>query len=826
MKRPYLLRLLLLLSVLLIGAGEVLVYAQDWGNGGGRPGGPPGGERQRPSIKGQVVNEDGDAVPYAAVVLVDQESQEQVKGAATDMEGRFELNHRPGSYDLLVSFLSYEPLQMKGVKMTPAGTDLGQIVLKSSGLQLEEQVVVAEKSSLSLQLDKRVFNVGKDLSARGGNASDILDNVPSVDVDVEGNVSLRGSQNVRILIDGKPSGLVGDGGEALRQLQGNLVESVEVVTNPSAKYEAEGEAGIINIVLKKEREKGVNGSFDVTTGWPHDHGVAYNLNYRRGKVNLFSSYGFSYRKFVGGGEGFQRFLNDDGLAYQITNRDRRHERGGLGNTVRLGADFFINDQNTISVSGLFKTRRGDNLSTVAYSDIFGDPSFNFEELRTDKEIEEKVDVEANVNYVKTFKQKGRKWTVDAKWLVKDDTERSNIFESSTLLDVADLYQRYDNVEDEQIFLLQTDYTHPFAHGIRLEAGLRSNWRFINNDFTVEEQNELGAWDALDEFDDQFLYDEIIHAAYVTLGRKVDKWSYQAGLRVEQSNITTELVDENYEKARNYTNYFPSVHLAYELQNKNTLQWSYSMRISRPSHWSLLPFFTFADDRNIMSGNPDLEPEYTNSFELGHLKYWEKGSLLSSIYYRYRTGVTERIVIDNLDGTTLRFPINMSTQHAVGLEFSFNYKITNWWKVNGGLNLYRAITDGEYEGEQYFSDTYSVNGNAATKFTLFKSWDAQLSIRYRGPNISTQGRRLSSYGVNCGLSKDVLKGKGTLTFSGQDLFNTRKRRSITDLPNLYSEEEFQWRSRTFRLNFNYRLNQQKKRGRGGRSGSFDGDGGDF
>lgn len=795
---------------------SVTLIAQNYQGQRGRGNGA--GQDSAPKVIGTVFDPDNNSLPYAAVSVHNVADSTMVRGLATDIDGKFAIPLKPGNYYLKISFLSFSE-KMISFQMTGEDKDLGDIVLEADGTVMEELVVEAERSSVELKLDKRVFNVGKDLSSSGANAAEILDNVPSVSVDVEGNVSLRGSQNVRILIDGKPSGLVGSTTDALRQLQGNMVERVEVITNPSARYDAEGEVGIINIVLKKERRQGVNGSFEVNTGYPSNHGASYNLNYRRKSFNLFSSVGINYRRNPGGGTQYQTF--DNGDTSYVFETFRAQERGGLSANVRLGADIFLSEKNTLTLAGLYKYSDGLNTADLTYKDYDSEGNLTGTTERADDERETQADREASLSYRKTFNKKEQLLTFDAKYIESDDTEIADQEERSDTSDTA-LLTRSSNTEDERTWLFQTDYVHPIGKEGKIEGGLKATLRLIENDFSVETPDENGDWQPFSAFNNHLIYTENIYAAYLMAGNKSGKFSYQAGIRAEYSDIKTELTETNEVNPRQYLNFFPSAHLAYELKKNNTVQVSYSRRLSRPRFRHLLPFYGYSDSRSIYGGNPDLNPEYTNSYELGHLKYWEKGSLLSSVYYRHRTGVIERIRVADSTGFARTIPVNLAVQHAIGLEFNFSWDIAKWWRINGNTNFYRAVTDGEYEGEDLHAEAYSSVSKLTSRFEVLKKYDVQLSFNYNAPERTTQGFRRSMSSLDVGISRDVLKGNGTITLSGRDLFNSRRRRFWAETDELYTEIDFQWRSRQLTLSFVYRLNQKKSRSRGGEG--FGGDDG--
>jgi outer membrane receptor protein involved in Fe transport len=706
-----------------------------------------------------------------------------------------------------ITFLSYKEKWLP-ITLTSSPLDLGTIVLAPSADVLDQLEITAERSQMELRLDKRVFNVGKDLSNLGGTASDVLDNIPSINVDTDGTVSLRGSQNVRILINGKPSGLIGsDPANALKMFQADMIDRVEIITNPSARYEAEGEVGIINIILKKEARAGINGSATLTGGLPTNNGIALGLNYRKKSTNFFVNYTLNNRYIPGRGENFQSFSSPD-TSYIFTQK-RTHVRGSLSHNIQAGTDIYINDKNSLTISGLYKYGVGDNFSSILYSDFDEFDVLTRQVTRNENEIETKENIEGSINYVRKFKGEGHELVVDARWIRSLDLEQSVYVETPE--GGAVINQRSVNTENEENKVVQIDYVLPLGKDAKFEAGARSAFRTIENLFLVEQEGDGGEYVPIDMFNDIMVYTENIHAAYGMFGNKYKKLGYQVGVRAEYSDVATNLLKSGEFNPRKYLNLFPSMHLSREMKENNSLQFSISRRLSRPSMWNLLPFFTFSDSRVVFSGNPDLDPEFTYSFETGHLKNWDKGSLLSSVYYRRGTGVIQRITFVDEEGFTRVFPINLAVQNSYGVEFNANRDINKWWKVNANGNFFRAIMEGEYNGQEFFADTYTWTARANSRMTLFKKLDTQLSFDYRARQRTPQGIQKSIYFLNAGLSMDVLKGNGTLSFSARDIFNTRKRRwVVTTIENFSSESEFQWQSRQFVLSFSYRLNQKKKK----------------
>lgn len=768
--------------------------------------------KQSYSISGTVVDDQNVPIPFANAAVYNNLDSALVGGAASDESGNFVIQMKPGNYYMKISFLSYEEKTIPNINVINRDIDLGTIVLQADTRLLETVEIEGERSQMELQLDKRVFNVGADLSTSGGNAADILNNVPSVNVEIDGTVSLRGNENVRILINGKPSGLTSRDPDALRNLQANLVEKVEVITNPSSRYEAAGEVGIINIVLKKNQENGLNGTFMGVVGHPDFLGGSYSLNLRRKKINLFSSYGMDYRKSPGFSKLYQRFNDGERETFQDGDRSRSE----LSHNFMAGLDYFIDDKNTITGSFMYNFGDGLNTSRLTYNDfVYGEPAGTT--VRTDREVEDEKNIEGSFNYKREFSSKEHTLTTDFQYNQRLDGETSDF---TQIENEASTLQRAENIAQEKNWLFQTDYVHPFGEDGKAEAGLRSGNRIVNNEYALEELQD-GEWTVFPAFNNNLIYTEHIHAAYVMAGNKFNKLSVQAGLRAEYSDITTELTETNEVNDREYLDLFPSVNFGYEVNRNKTIQLSYSKRINRPHFRALLPFSNFSDSRNFFQGNPNLNPEYTHAFETGYLLNWQNGSILSSAYYRHRVGDIQRVVQIQNDGTTRIFPVNVGNTNSYGLEFNLSYTVGKWWDINTSANFFRAMTEGVFEGRDLSRDTYAFHTRAISKMKISDGFEFQTSFFYRGPQQTTQGRRLSAYSLDLALAKDVLKGKGTISANVRDLLNTRKWRSITDIEedNYYAESVSQWAPRQIRLTFTYRLNQMKK-DRGGRGGDGD------
>lgn len=776
-------------------------------------------------VKGKVLDS-ASATPlsFASVKVFDIEAKKLVNGNITNESGDFSIELPFGKYYGEIEFMGYGSHKTIAFTLSPEHPqkDLGSILLKDVVSNLSEVVVEAEKSTMTLSLDKKIFNVGKDLANAGGNATDILTNIPSVSVDPEGNIKLRGSDNVRILIDGKPSGLVSfKGGSGLQQLQASMIDRVEVITNPSARYEAEGMAGIINIVLKKERNEGFNASFEAISGNPANFGGAANLNYRHKKINFFINYSIAYRKTPGRGTIYQETYTDDTTA--ILKQKTESEITGFNNNIRGGLDYFFSEKSILTASYLFRRSDVNRITNIRYEDYFNnEENFSSYTLRKQDEDETEPNSEYTLIYKKSFGKKDHELIGEIKFL--DNWESSDqLFTSYGFqpdgyrIDSLTRVETSLNEEFEKQWLFQLDFIKPVGKDGKFETGMRSSFRDMVNDFVVNRQNNSGEFEPLPGLDNVFEYDENIHAVYGIISNRKNKISYQAGLRAEWTDVKTTLRETNQVNPRNYANLFPSAHFTVDLPKENGIQLSYSRRVRRPFYNDLSPFMTFADSRNFFSGNPDLDPEFSNVFEIGHLKHFEKGSVSSAFYYRTTTGKIERIRTVDAQGNSTTLPQNLLSENAYGIEFTGDYSPFKWWKLDANFNFFHASIDGTNIVETYKTTTYSWFARHTSRFLLARNFDIQIRGNYEAPQKTAQGSRKALYYADMAISKDIFNGSGTVYFNVLDVFNTRRVRSIMERRGLggtngndfYTESNFQARRRQVNLTFTYRIRQAKQ-----------------
>ncbi len=769
------------------------------------------------NISGTVLDAEGLPQIGASVALHNPSDSSVITGGVTKVGGNFKFEAKSGNYYIRITSVGMEPKVIDNINLS-SDLKLGVIKIEQSSVLTDEVLVTADKSIMELKLDKRIYNVNKDASNIGRNGSEILDNIPSVNVDPEGNVSLRGSGNVQILLNGKQSGLVSNDPESIKQLMGDMIDKIEIITNPSARYDAQGEVGIINIVLKKKQEAGYNGNFELRTGYPDNHAISVSSNYRSESMNLFGSVGADYRKAPGSGYTDQTFYVYD--TFNFTNTDLDRTRGGLGLNLNIGSDFYLDDENTLTFAG--NLRLGDRLneSDLTYTDYLPSGDIYRVTTRDDDESETKNDIEFNLTYEKIFDgNKDHVLKFDSRYEQDKDIEQSDILESNSLSNNNIVQESY-NLEFERNQLYQLDYIYPFSDDGKFEAGAKANLRKIDNDYWVKQDVGEGL-EFLDGFNNNFVYYENIIAAYIMAGNQLGDFGWQLGVRSEYSDITTELLKTDYRNQRDYLNFFPSAHFNYKLNEQNSLQASYSSRIQRPWFRRLMPFSSFTDSRNIWGGNPDLNPEYTDSYELGYLYNWEAGSILSNVYYRHSTDIIQSVTYIDSTGITQIRPSNIGIQDAYGVEFNLSNDITDWWNTNINFNLYTSTITGNESVYNLNSDYFSWNTRFSSKMK-FSGYNFQLTANYRAPEDTPQGENLSMWWLDFGISKDILDNNATITLSGQDVFSTRLRRSVVNGETFSRINEHQWRKGQVTLTFNYRINQAKQKQRS----SFDGDSGDM
>jgi len=760
-------------------------------------------------VSGKITDkETNQPLEYATIILKNNSTKEITGGISTE-NGTFNIDTKKGTYNITIEFLGFKPISINNKEILK-NIVLGTIALDTDADNLDEIEIIAEKSTVEIRLDKKIYNVGKDMTVKGGSASDVLDNVPSVTVDIEGNVSLRGNENVRILINGKPSGLVG-GADALRQLPADAIQKVEVITSPSARYDAEGTAGILNIILRKGKALGFNGSFSLNTGIPTNFGASTNLNYRTEKVNYFSTFGYNYNDSPGNAYFETKDIANFPSEYFIV-ENRIYDRERKNFNSRSGLEYFLTDNASITGSVLFRNSDRFTETKINTTSEYETPSNNSFKIRNELEDDLDKQIEFNLNFTQNFKTSGHKLTFDFKHEINNEEELATQTGTQFIPVLStDAIQQTDAIEHQKRILLQGDYVLPLGENAQFEVGFRSNNSYQDTNFIVQNEQPDGTFIIDTGVSNLFIYNEKVQALYSQYGNKYGGFSALLGLRMEITNIDVSVSGTTLNSNKKYTELFPTLNLAYELKEDETLTLGYNRRIRRPRSWFINPFPSRASENNVFKGNPDLNPAYANALDLGYLRKWDKITFNTSVYYNYSTNVFQ--FVSSADPTepskTITSPINIASEDRFGLEFSFNYNLFKWWKLNNSFNFFRTSRDGKNIVED--SKTSSWTTRLSSRIKLPAKIDWQTTLNYRGPQENFQSKNKGVTSINLAFSKDILKEKGTLSLNVSDLLNSRKRISETNIAgvsNRYSE--FQWRERQVRLNFTYRLNQQKKK----------------
>lgn len=751
---------------------------------------------QKITVSGKVIEKSSEQpVEFAMIMLADKTTKSAITGATTDINGNFKMQTENANFYIEVTFIGFQKKTIETFEIVNGNVNLGAITLSEDSEMLEEVEVVAEKSQTIFKLDKRVFNVGSDLSSTGASAYEVLNNVPSVNVNIEGVISLRGSSGVQILINGKPSVIASEQGNALGTITADMIEKVEVITNPSAKYEAEGTSGIINIVLKKEERKGINGSVSLNTGWPQNHSIGLSLNRRTEKFNLFSQLGVGYRELPRFGENInQDLVNDQTILSEGT--EYRNEQ--FYNII-LGTDYIINPRNIITLSGSYAYEVEDQPSRNDFR-LEDENGVVAEWYRTETtqatnpklqyELQYKSDFKDHKDHVLLFSAIGNVFAKD------QESEFENI---TTFGNLDNESQQTRTNFSETKYTFQLDYTKPFSKNITMETGAMYVIQDVQNDFAVADFIN-GEWINDAGLTNIFEYNQNVLGLYGTGSYETGDWGFKAGVRYELTDLQTLLVNTNVSNTQNFGNFFPSGFVSYKFSDRFSMQTGYSRRIYRPRLWDLNPFFNIRNNFVVRAGNPELQPEFTDSYEISSIYILDKVSLNFSVYHRYTTEVIERISLFDDNITTFK-PFNIGTNQATGFEFNTKISPNKWLTFNGDVNINYFNRKGEFEGQNFDFDATVWSTKWTGKVKLPKDFDVELVGRYESEEQMIQGVKSDVLFADLGVRKKIVKGKAVVSLGVRDIFASRVRETEMVQPTFYTYSR-NLRGRFVTLSFSY------------------------
>jgi outer membrane receptor protein involved in Fe transport len=738
-------------------------------------------------ISGKVTNKTTNtAVPYASIVI--KEAGKIVNGVVADDNGTFIIkNLELKKYTLEVEFIGYKKHITSFELSTEKKTSKIEILLEEEATELQSVDIVKERSLIEQKTDRKIINVGKDLLSAGATAAEIMNNIPSVSVDPQTNaVSLRGNSNVRVFVDGKPTTV--DAAQLLQQIPSTSIKQIELITNPSAKYNPEGMSGIINIVLNKNAKIGFNGSINsgVTFGETPKTNSSFDMNYRNGKVNMYANYGLTTGKHHNYGH-VQTFDKNGAIEntqnFDFTNNNTSH-------LAKVGLDFYLNDTNTISVytTQNINDENGKSQVNVDFSDPNKPNAYQLLDSKNDNYTQT-----YNLDYKKKFKKEGHILEFEGNYSNNNNTENS-VFNTPKTNDITN---KGENV------LLNLDYTNPLTETIKLEAGLETRIENTKNNFL-----ENGAYNS------NFNYERNIYSAYTTISKKWKKWNAQVGARFEK--YTADALFKKVNEADGTFNddlftVYPSGFLNYEPNDNDSFNLSVSKRVDRPSIDQVNPIREWSTPLIDSEGNPELYPQFTNSVELNYTRKTKIGSITSGVFYRQINDEISRTLNENPNDPEKQILsyANLGDNNAFGVELSGNLDFTKWYSANISFDLYNKKTKGYVEMDYVEVDVTTFNSRISNTFKASKNLRFQLTGMYRGEDLGLQFLRKPMWKIDLGSSLTILKGSGTITARVSDLFDSMHFAFDATKPKVQTGE-FHWESQTAYVGFNYRFGTGKNK----------------
>jgi iron complex outermembrane receptor protein len=725
-----------------------------------------------------IVNDSATNLPveFVVVAVLDAKDSLAKGGGLTDKTGSFIVNQLPaGEYFARVTFIGYKPFFTKHffISAQNAQTDLGILKLAADKKVLGAVDVVSEKSDYVNNVDKKVYEMGKNLTATGGTAADVLQQIPGVTVDVDGNVSMRGSGNVTILIDGKPSGLTGDDKQAvISQFPASMIERIEVISNPSAQYDAQGMSGIINIITKKDSGKGFNGTATIGAGDNNKYNASVTLSNRSKKLNIYGSYNFRAEEKWGKSGGMQHtFTADTNYYYQLLG-------GSVNNTYfqngKAGADIFINPYNTLSFTGSYSYTKELKDDSTVYSFLDQNLSEFSRFQRNTVNDEFTKTMEATSDYKKSFPGSKRMLTVNGSFSGNDKIT-GNTYANDFLGFENPPYQSSAGDNNFITATGQTDYTHPLNDTMRLEMGLKYGMRHNNNLQVGKTFDYAGNYYFFDpRFSDHFVFRESVYAGYLQFVARVKKVDYQAGVRSEYTDLTGSSSSSASTFTNQYLSFFPSASLRYRMKEGYDFRFSYSRRLNRPNNRQINPFIDYSDSISLRTGNPYLKPEFIQSLETEFVRTWQQSSLSATVYYRHTDNmISMSRIFDPATGIGITMPRNFSTSDNVGADITFRKSLGKKGNVMLSLSGNDSKVNGDNIEAGLQSTTFGWSGKISSYYKITKSTFVQLTASYGSPMSQPLGSFQMPGGVDAGVRQDLFRGKGTFTLNVADIFDTKK-----------------------------------------------------
>ena len=721
---------------------------------------------------------DNKAIEYATINLLRASDSTVISGTITDGKGEYKMEDIPfGQYKINISFIGYRSFMTAPfyVSNQNSEVDKGKIRISSGAKKLDEVVITADKNDVQNTLDKRIYNVGKNIVNAGGTATDLLQNIPSVTVDLNGTVSFRGNANVTVLIDGKPSGMTGGDRQALLdQLPGSAIDQIEIVTNPSAKYDAEGMAGIINIITKKDKLKGINGNVSVSGGTHDSYNSTVGLNNRTSKYNLYANFTYRNEMRLFTSHGTQNnYLSDTSYNY-LTNTSSYH--GGANNNGKLGIDLYLSNYTTLGFYGTISTRNQNEpgMNWYDYTSASGVPFLAY--TKQDFNVDKNSTYQGNFDYKHSYPSSKAELNMSGSFSENTRNENTSFINSNYFSELGNNNYQYNYTNAKYITsVFQADYSHPYASKAKFEAGLKGNYRINDNDQHTDTYDFITQNYPNDPlYTNHYKYTEQIYAAYMMYTGTIKFLDYHVGLRTEQTLTSIQQLTTDTTYKNNYLGLFPSASIKYSRGFQEDIQLSYSRRINRPNVWALNPFKDITDSMNIRQGNPFLKPEYIHALELSYNRTIKNFTYTATVYYKHSTNLISYFrIFDTLSGKSILTQENYSTSQNIGVEGSLRYDMGKVGSLMWSFNAYNnKVNAGNLQTDlQSSAINWNMRLTANIRFAKYTAF--QLTGYYAAPMTSPQSTVKGFSSVDGGIKQDFWKGKGSLAFNCGDIFNIRE-----------------------------------------------------
>jgi outer membrane receptor protein involved in Fe transport len=773
-------------------------------------------------ITAKVVDaQSNETIPFASAIVIDRKTKAVVKGVQADVNGNLIVNALPkGTFTFKVSYVGYQTMVRDSVSISDTHNtiNLGTVKMKpAKGTALKEVAITAQKATMQLGIDKKVFSVDQSLVSEGGSASDLLQNVPSVQSDIDGNISLRGSTGVKVLIDGKPSMIAGGNvAQILQSLPASSIETVELITNPSAKYDAEGQSGIINIVLKKNKKLGLNGSVALTAGNRDNYNANTSLSFQNSKINVYGNYSYRNGNRFGGGYNNLSYTpnrTDTAFANQTTDS----KSSDIGHNVKAGLDYYLGEKSIISFTGGFNQRDNNRKEFINADVLKADMTPRDQSTRNNTNKGNGHNYDLSLDFVQKFKKPKEELTFNFSYSNGTNNSNQNLTTDLYFYDGAPVSDP-DNIlvnngtGTNNSYNIQVDYSVPVSKTGKIEAGYRSQIRnVVNNTFSANYDYASDLYVPNYALTNNFDSKDQVHALYVNYQNQYKNFGYQVGLRAEDAVLDTRLGsfsktgDLSYTPGKvDYRRLYPSIFLTQKLNKEQQLQLSYSRRVNRPRGWDTNPFVDVSDPLVRRQGNPNLKPEDVHAYELSYSKYWKKITFISTAYMRQTNDVIQRIRVTQTDGNILVTPQNLASELSSGLELIGRFDVAKAWNVTGNANLYQRKLNGIPVNSAVESSGFSWNANLTNNFVLPYNITLQVKGDYRSKEIMAQGTRNAMYVVDAGAKYDFKNKASSLSLNVRDVFNTRNWSMTTTADGVVTDFKRNMRGTVMSLTYSYRF----------------------